>query len=350
MPYRSEVKFDDFEPETRRYFLGRTVAVCGGSGFIGSHVVEQLLTLGATPIVPTRRQITPFLQHLGKDVTKLSCDLDDLESVQMAFRDVSVVMDLAAKVGGVKYNEARPASLFEDNLRPFLNTMRAAVDNQVSRFLVTSSACVYRRDCPIPASEIEGFVGIPESTNLGYGWAKRMEEFMGWAAAQEFDLDVAIARPYNAYGPRDDFRAEHSHVIPALVLKAFRSTDGSLPVWGDGTATRSFLYVDDFARGLLEITARYDRAEAINLGGDDVHSIRDIAAAIASLVSDIRGIQIVPEFGAAGPVGQTYRGCDTSKLKAELAFQPKVTLEEGLRKTIDWYATHEDCALHTHAQ
>jgi len=346
--YRSEVGAGEFHIATREYFNGRTVAVCGGSGFIGSHVVEQLLVLGAHPVVPTRHVAPAFLEHFRDYVTLIQCDLENLDETRAATAGTSVIIDLAARMGGVEFNGSRPASQFDQNLRPFMNTIQAAVDNNIERILVTSSACVYAHDCPVPTPETEGFVGVPESTNLGYGWAKRMEEFLGWACAQEYGLSVAIARAYNAYGPRDDFRPDRCHVIPALIRKALTSTDGCMPVWGDGSATRAFLYVDDFARGLLEITARYACCEALNLGTDEIHTIRDTAYLIANLTSQLHGKLVEPIFNDEGPAGQQFRGSDTSKLSSVLGFSPKVSLEDGLRSTIQWFAAHEDYALRTH--
>ena len=346
--YRSGVGVGDFHPDTQKFFSGRTVAVCGGSGFIGSHVVEHLLVLGAHPVIPTRRSNPPFLAHVQDSVTTVLCDLEDIHQTRSALSEVSVILDLAARMGGIKYNESRPASQFDQNLRPFMNTIRVAAENNVERILVTSSACIYTRHCPVPTPETEGFVGLPETTNVGYGWAKRMEEFLAWACAEEYGLSVAIARPYNAYGPRDDFRENRSHVIPSLISKALRATDGRLPVWGDGSATRAFLYVDDFARGLLEIAARYAESDALNLAGDECHSIRDLAFMIASMISVRSGRSIEPVFSEEGPTGQPLRGGDTSKLKSVLGFSPNVSLRDGLETTIEWFAAHEDHALRTH--
>ena len=346
--YRTGVGLADFFPETRKFFSGRRVAVSGGSGFVGSHVVEQLLLLGASPVVPTRSKGPPFLNHLGDAVDVRVGDLEDLGFARTALRDASVIMSLAGHVGGVRYNQSRPASLFTSNLLPFTNTLRVAADLGADRFLVTSSACVYPGDCTVPTPEAEGFVGTPEETNAGYGWAKRMEEYLGAAYAKEFDLNVAIARPYNAYGPRDDFRVDRCHVIPALINKAMNAKDGRFKVWGDGLATRSFLFVDDFARGLLEITARHPFAEALNLGADAIHTIRELALFIGEITTEVRGEAIEPEFGDEGPTGQIRRGCDTSKLRAALDYCSSVSLRDGLEKTIDWFVDHEDYALRSH--
>jgi len=251
-------------------------------------------------------------------------------------------------VVGLEYNSTHPASIFHENMQIFLNVIKAAQQLKVDRFLVTSSACVYPRFCTIPTSEDEGFLGEPEPTNSGYGWAKRMQEYLGAQYAREFGLSVSIARPYNAYGPRDNFDPTSSHVIPALIRKAFESSNGFLDVWGDGSHSRSFLYVEDFARGLLEVAARYPMAEPINLGAEEETTIRELATQIASLVSQIRGVRIQPRFEPAGLTGQPRRCCDTSKANRVLGFRAQMALSEGLKRTVEWFAKNESRALPAH--
>jgi GDP-L-fucose synthase len=248
-----------------------------------------------------------------------------------------VVLNLAARVAGIEYNASHPASIFQENLEMFFNTIKASSELKVDRFLVTSSACVYPRHCSIPTPEAEGTQGEPEPTNSGYGWSKRMEEYLGARYAQEFGLSVAIARPYNAYGPRDNFNPASSHVIPALILKAFHSTDGTLPVWGDGSHSRSFLYVEDFARGLLEVAARYPNADAVNIGADEEVTIGEVAHMVAKRVSEIRGFPIKPVFDPRGLTGQPRRHCDTKKAEATIGYRAAMSFEGGLMRTIDWF-------------
>jgi GDP-L-fucose synthase len=257
-------------------------------------------------------------------------------------------MNLAAKVAGIGWNAAHPASMFMDNMSLFFSSMRAAATVGVERYLVTSSACVYPRHCSIPTPETEGFRDEPEPTNAGYGWAKRMEEFVGQAAAQEYGLSVAIARPYNCYGPRDNFSEAKSHVIPALIRKAVQAEGEAFQVWGDGSHSRSFLYVDDFARGLVEVAARYAEADPVNIGAASEVTIRDTAELVASHVSSALGRTIVPQFDPHGITGQPRRCCDTSKARAVLGYEAAVSLDEGLRQTIDWYIAHAHHPLHTH--
>jgi GDP-L-fucose synthase len=348
IPYETACTATDFHPDTRAFFDNRTVAVAGGTGFIGSHVVEQLLCLGARPIVLSRRPEAPFLGHCFRRIELRQCDLDSYESTRSALQGTSVVLNLAAKVAGLEYNAAHAASIFHENMQIFLNVIKAVQELKADRFLVTSSACVYPRFCGIPTPESEGSVGEPEPTNSGYGWAKRMQEYLGTQYAREFGLSVAIARPYNAYGPRDNFDPASSHVIPALVRKAFESSDGFLDVWGDGSHSRSFLYVDDFARGLLEVAARYPMADPINLGAEEETTIGELATQIASLVSHVRGVPIQPRFEPAGLTGQPRRCCDTSKAKRALGFRAQVGLSEGLKRTVEWFAKNENRTLPPH--
>lgn len=347
-PYRSGVRAEDFHADTRSFFEGRTVVVTGGSGFIGSHVVEQLIELGADPIVLSRQERPWFLAHLLDGIEIRQCDLEDHEQTFRGIRGASVVLSLAASVAGLEYNAKHPASIFQANVQAFMNTIRAANEMGVERFCVVSSACVYPRHCSIPTPESEGFDGEPEPTNSGYGWAKRMEEFLAQKYAEEFGMSVAIARPYNAYGPRDNFDPASSHVIPALILKAAKADGETFPVWGDGSHSRSFLYVDDFARGVLEVAARYAKADAVNIGADEETTIRETAELIGSFVSEIRGREVRPQFDPRGLTGQPRRHCDTTKLESLLGFRARVGLEDGLRRTVRWFYEHEHHALSAH--
>ena len=350
MIYQSPVQANDFHPNTQAYFDGACVAVTGGSGFIGSHVVEQLLALGARVIVPSRQAAPPFLAHLGDRIEIRPCDFQHLSQAISGIDEADVVMNLAASVAGIEYNATHPETVFRDNMRTFLNVIEAALQVQVRRFLVVSSACIYPRRCLVPTPETEGFADSPEPTNAGYGWAKRMEEYAATAAVTEHGLEVAIARPYNAYGPRDNFNPESSHVLPALILKADETTDGTLPVWGDGTPTRSFLYVDDFARGLIEVTARYATADPLNIGASEEVSIGAAANMVAEIVGRRRGTAITPTFIPTSLTGQPRRDCDTTKLEYALGFRPNVGLREGLERSIDWFMGNRELALIAHHQ
>jgi GDP-L-fucose synthase len=343
MNYKTKFKTSDFSDETQDFFRNKKVVVTGGSGFIGSHVVEQLLSLEVKQItVPTRQSNPEFLSALKDKVEICKCDLiGDYQKTKEMIKGNDVVLNLTAMVAGIEYNSSHPASIFQQNLEMFFNVIKASQENNVERFLVTSSACVYPRHCTIPTPETEGFKEEPEPTNSGYGWAKRMEEYLGRKYAEEYGLSVAIARPYNAYGPRDNFDPKTSHVIPSLIKKAFDTKEGILNVWGDGSHSRSFLYVDDFAKGLIETAAMYPNADPINIGNYEEITIKELANMIANLVSDITGKQITPKFDESGKTGQPRRMCDTKKAQEKIGYKSKVSFPEGLKETINWYMQHK---------
>ncbi|MBI3549004.1 MAG: NAD-dependent epimerase/dehydratase family protein [Elusimicrobia bacterium] len=320
------------------FWDGKKVLVTGGAGFVGSHLVEQLLAAGRGAKVTVVDDLRNGSRENLKDAKAarfVKADLLDFDACRKACRGQDVVLNLAARVGGVGYNAAHPGTMFRDNMALANNMIEAARLAEVERFLVVSTACVYSRTAKSPTPESEGFAGWPEDSNEGYGWAKRMAEFQATAYHKEFGMKVAIARPYNCYGPRDHFDSEDSHVIAALVR---RIVEGENPVrvWGDGTQTRAFLYVDDFARGLLEVAERYAECDPLNIGPTDETSIADLVG----MIRELAGSKARVEFDASKPSGQPRRNCDTSKARAKIGYSPRVPLREGLRRTIEWYRSH----------
>ncbi len=316
------------------FWTGRKVLVTGGNGFIGSHLVERLVREGAFVTASSSSEARRFryLDAVRNDIRTVVGDLADPACAARAVNGQEIVMHLAARVGGIAYNLAHPASIFRDNLAAFMAVIEAARSAGVARFLVTSSACVYPRRCTVPTPEDEGFLDRPEPSNEGYGWAKRMEEFLGTAYERQFDMKVVVARPYNAYGPRDNFAEASSHVIPALIRRVLRGDD-PLVVWGDGSITRSFLYVTDCVRGLMAAVERARDASPINIGTDEEVTIADLARIIVGA----SGRDVRVAFDATRPMGQPRRACDTRRATKLLGFHPEVSLKDGLRATIDWY-------------
>ncbi|MBI4061190.1 MAG: NAD-dependent epimerase/dehydratase family protein [Elusimicrobia bacterium] len=314
----------------------KKVLVTGGGGFIGSHVVERLV-LGRRDVrVTVAARMTPENKRnlaavIGK-IRVVRADLRDLAACRRACRGQDIVLNLAGVVGGVGYNSRHHGSLFRDNMTLQLNVLEAARLERAARVLVVSTACVYPRVCTIPTPETEGFLDEPEPMNRGYGWAKRMGEYAGRAYAREYGMSIAIARPYNAYGPRDHFEPEKSHVIAALVRRVCRG-ENPLKVWGDGKVTRAFLYVEDFARGLLDVAEKYPKADPVNIGSSKEVTIKDLAKAVLRAAG--RDARLV--FDPSKPAGQPRRACDTAKSRRVLDFTAKVSLDEGLRRTVAWY-------------
>lgn len=314
---------------------GKKVLVAGGAGFIGSRLVELLLERAPRARVTVADDLShgrlDNLKAVRRDIAFKKADLSEKRAALAACRGQEVVLNLAAKVAGVGYNSAHQAAQFRDNMGLALAVTEAARVQGARRLLVTSSACVYAREARVPTPETEGFLGRPEAANEGYGWAKRMAEFLGQAAAREEGLEVAIARPYNTYGPRDRYGKKDSHVIAALIWRAVRGEDPML-VWGDGRATRSFIFVDDAARGLLDACERYAKADPINLGADEETSVRDLAR----LILRLSGSKARLKFDTTKPGGQPRRNCDTRKARKAIGFRARVPLEEGLARSIAW--------------
>lgn len=320
------------------FWSKKKVLVAGGGGFIGSHLVEELLRRAPEAQVTVAGHLSARaranLKAVASKVILLEVELLDRGACEKACRGQDVVLNLAAKVGGVGYNSVHHGSLFRDNMTLALNLLEGARLAGCERSLVTSSACVYPRAPKLPTPESEGFREEPEPTNAGYGWAKRMSEYAAKAYAEEFAMKVAVARPYNAYGPRDDFAPETSHVIPALIRRVVSGED-PLRVWGDGTQTRTFLYVEDFARGCLDLVERRPQPDPVNLGSDEEVTVAELARLIVAAA----GTGTTLEFDPSKPAGSPRRRCDTSKARAEIGFQAKTPLAEGLRKTVEWYKT-----------
>jgi len=316
------------------FWTAKKVVVTGGAGFIGSHTVEMLAAAGASVMVPVRDpdNTAHLLPGILEKIQVVTADLSDESCCLRAVDGADIVLNLAADVGGIDYNVRHPASIFRNNIQTFMNVLEASRLCGVERFLAVSSACVYPRSCTIPTPEEEGFLDVPEPTNGGYGWAKRMEEYLADAYHQQYGMSVAIARPYNAYGPRDNFDPNGSHVIPALIRRVC-SGENPLTVWGDGKQSRSFLYAEDFARGLMLTTEKYAESDVLNIGSDEEVTI----AELVDLIVEISGMRPAIEYDVSKPIGQPRRRCDTRKAAEKIGFNTRISLAEGLENTIRYY-------------
>ncbi|MDP3764312.1 MAG: NAD-dependent epimerase/dehydratase family protein [bacterium] len=325
--------------QANNFYHNKKVLVTGGAGFVGSHLVEMLVDQGADVTVPVRATTNlNFLNSVKDNIKIVIADLRDRDSVAKTIKDQEIVLNLAAsKGGGIEHSMKHHASLFRDNLSTFMNVIDSARLANVERFLVVSSACVYPKNATNPTPEEEGFKDAPDSANAGYGWSKRMEEYLGQAYADEFGMKIAIARPYNAYGPRDDFFAEYCHVIPGLI-KRILGGENPLVVWGTGKQTRSFVYATDFARGLLEVCEKYPVADPLNIGTQEETAIGDLA----KLLVELTGSKTEIVFDTSKPDGQPRRTCNVKKAEEKIGFKASIPLRQGLKKTIDWYITEKE--------
>jgi GDP-L-fucose synthase len=316
------------------YWKGKRVLVTGGAGFVGSHLVQLLLKEGASVRITDNLEnsSTANLGSILDHVEFLELDLTELESSKKAVRGIQVVLNLAAKVGGVGYNLQHPGQMLTHNLLLSTMVLEAARQADVERFLCVSSACVYPRYCTMPIPETEGFRDLPEASNLGYGWAKRTAEMQAQLYAQEHGMKVAIVRPYNTYGPRDHFELERAHVIPALIKKVLDNQD-PVVVWGDGEQTRAFVYVEDLVTGMLLATEKYPEADPLNIGTEEEISIRDLVM----LICELSGKRPQITFDSSKPSGQPRRNADITKAKRLIGYHPRISLREGIKRTLQWY-------------
>jgi len=316
------------------FWKQKKVLVTGGAGFIGSHVVEKLIEKGAEVTVLDNLQNGNLdnLKSVSGKFHFIKGDCTDYNVAESVCLEQDIVMNLAARVGGIEYNRTHQATMMRDNLLIGSVMLEAARKAGVERFLVVSSACVYPRDCIVPTPESEGFLDEPEPTNGGYGWAKRTAEKLGMYYAQEFGMKIGIVRPYNCYGPRDHFDPQASHVIPALI-KRVMDRENPIKVWGSGQQTRAFLYVEDLANGIISAIENYPVPDPINLGTDEEISIKELIGKIIKICN----VSTKIEFDLTKPDGSPRRNSDNTKAKNKIGFTPEIGLDEGLKRTIELY-------------
>ena len=318
-------------PSGQSFWAGKRVCVTGGAGFLGSFVVEALHRRGAREVVAPRSR---------------DYDLRRLDAIQRLLADVRphVVIHLAARVGGIGANRASPAEFFYDNLMMGAPLLHEAWRAGVEKFVAIGTVCAYPKHAPIPFREESLWDGYPEETNAPYGLAKKMLLVQSETYRAQYGFNSIFLLPVNLYGPRDNFDPATSHVIPALIRKCLAAVargDEEIVVWGDGSATREFLYVEDAAEGIVLAGERYDASDPVNLGSASEISIRDLTTRIAGLT----GFTGRLVWDTSKPNGQPRRKLDTSRAKALFGFVSGTPFDEGLRATIEWYRrTHDPAA------
>lgn len=316
------------------FWKDKRVVVTGGAGFLGSFVVEQLSAKGCRQIVVPR----------SKDY-----DLVQMDAVQQLYRDANpdVVIHLAARVGGIGANQANPGRFFYDNLMMGTQLIEVGRQRGLKKFVATGTICAYPKFAPIPFKEDDIWNGYPEETNAPYGLAKKMMLAQSQAYRDQYGFNSIVLFPVNLYGPRDNFDLETSHVIPALIRKcATAREDGraSMTLWGDGSPTREFLYVEDAAEGILLGAEHYDGNLPVNLGTGEEISIRDLAGLIATEVGFAGTIQ----WDTTKPNGQPRRCLDVNRAKQLFGFQARHRLREGLKKTVQWFQDNRHAIREVH--
>jgi GDP-L-fucose synthase len=310
------------------FWNNKRVCVTGGAGFLGSYVIEKLRQRGVQDIfIP---QIEEF-------------DLVQVASIQKMLSKArpDIIIHLAAHVGGIGANRLHPAEFFYDNLMMGVQLIHEAWKVGVKKFVAIGTVCAYPKFTPVPFKEDDIWNGYPEETNAPYGLAKKMLLVQSQAYRQQYGFNSIFLVPVNLYGPRDNFNPQSAHVIPDLIRKCFEAIDNEhkeIRLWGDGTPTREFIYADDAAEGIVKASESYDGAEPVNIGSGSEISIKDLA----ELISKLTGFTGKIVWDVTQPNGQPRRRLDVSRAEKYFDFRAKVSFEEGLKKTIEWYrASHQ---------
>ncbi len=305
------------------FWSGKRIAVTGGSGFLGWHVLQGLERRGAPrPFVPRSRDY----------------DLVKADGVKRFYDDAKpdIVIHLAAVVGGIGANRENPGKFFYDNLMMGVQLIEEGRQRGIQKFVAIGTVCAYPKFAPVPFQEESLWDGYPEETNAPYGLAKKMLLVQSQAYRQQYGFNSVFLLPVNLYGPRDNFDPKVSHVIPALIKKmvdAQASGAGEVVCWGDGSPTREFLHAEDAAEGILLATEKYDSSDPVNLGSGEEHSIR----ALSEMIAEACGYQGRLVWDTSQPNGQPRRKLDTRKAQARFGFVAKKPFAVGLQETVAWY-------------
>ncbi|MBL8052104.1 MAG: GDP-L-fucose synthase [Nitrospira sp.] len=316
------------------FWKDKRVVVTGGAGFLGSFVVDLLRDKGCRQIVVPR----------SKDY-----DLVQMDAVQRLYSDArpDLVVHLAARVGGIGANQANPGRFFYDNLMMGTQLIEVGRQRGLKKFVALGTICAYPKFAPIPFKEDDIWNGYPEETNAPYGLAKKMMLAQSQAYRDQYGFNSIVLFPVNLYGPRDNFDLQTSHVIPALIRKCVSAKEEGrteITLWGNGSPTREFLYVEDAADGILLAAEHYDGNLPVNLGTGEEISIRDLAKLIAAEVGFTGQIQ----WDATKPNGQPRRCLDVSRAKQLFGFQSRHGLSDGVRKTVQWFQSHSQSIREVH--
>jgi GDP-L-fucose synthase len=301
----------------------KRITITGGKGFLGLHLIRKLQEKG--------------YQNLSiADLPEYN--LVRLEDVHRLYEDLKpdIVLHLAAKVGGIGFNQENPGALFHDNIMMGIQLLHEGYLRKIDKFVALGTICAYPKFTPVPFKEEDIWNGYPEETNAPYGLAKKMMLVQSQAYRQQYGFNSIFLLPVNLYGPGDNFNPHSSHVIPALIKKcvdAIINREDEIIVWGTGKATREFFYVEDATEAIILATEKYNKSDPVNIGAGFEISIRNLV----DLIVELTGYKGEVTWDETKPDGQPRRMLDTTRACQEFGFKAKTDLREGLKKTIDWY-------------
>jgi len=301
----------------------KRITITGGEGFLGRHLIHRLKERG-------------YKQLYIADIPKY--DLVKSEDIRRMYDDSKpdIVIHLAAKVGGIGFNQENPASLFYENLMMGIQLLHEGYLRNIEKFVAIGTICAYPKHTPVPFKEEDLWNGYPEETNAPYGLAKKMMLVQSQAYRKQYGFNSIFLLPVNLYGPGDNFDPKSSHVIPALIKKcvdAMSNNESRITVWGTGKSTREFFYVEDAADAIVCAMEKYNKSDPINIGAGFEISIKELVDMIVKLTG-FKG-QVI--WDKSKPDGQPRRMLDTSKAEKEFGFKAKTGFEQGLKNTIEWY-------------
>ena len=302
--------------------VGEKILVTGGSGFLGSRIVKLLQEKGVKDIILPRSE---------------TCDLRKVENCTKITKDVDIVFHAAGNVGGIGYNKEHPASVFFDNIMMDTLIMEESRKNGVKKFIAIGTVCSYPKFAAIPFSEEQIWDGYPEETNASYGLSKKMMIVQSEAYQQEYNFKSIVLVQTNLYGPEDNFNPNSSHVIPALIKKihdAKKSKASEIELWGDGSPSRDFLYVDDAAQAAILAAEKYEKSDPVNIGSGREITIKELVGLLKNIM---HADNLIIKWNTQKPNGQPRRCLSIEKAKREIGFSPKISMEEGLRRTVKWF-------------
>ncbi len=326
------------------FWTDKKVIVTGGAGFLGAYVVDKLKNRGAREIIIPRIEDYDLteIQAINRLFDDYSIRKNDQSNSEKSIADDKVIIiHLAALVGGIEANRRRPAEYFYANLMMGTQLMHEAWQRGVDKFVAIGTICAYPKFTPLPFKEENLWEGYPEETNAPYGLAKKMLLVQAQAYRQQYDFNALFLLPVNMYGPGDNFDLQTSHVIPALIRKCIEAQErgeDQIVVWGDGSPTREFLFVEDGAEGILLASEHYNSSEPVNLGSGQEISIKDLVQTISRLT----GFTGELVWDTSKPNGQPRRVLDTSRAEEFFGFRSQTEFEDGLRQTIEWYRNNQD--------